>query len=283
MAILSLACGANQVLVHPGVGGAIRQFLWRGIDILRPTPLDAGVRQMGVFPLAPYSNRIGYGHLPGHAPLRPNFPGEPHSMHGFGWQRAWRVLAVDRCRARLLLEHAADEDWPFDCELTQDVELDEHALTLRLALRNTDTRAMPVGLGFHPFFPVDGDTRLDAQWDGMWERDLDHLPEHHVAATCAALRAVAGWKVDNCFTGWMGAATLDYAHHRVRIEAGPACGYLVCFRPGDGRAFIALEPVSHIPNAHQMAARGVAPTGLRELASGECFDISMTITPSEKR
>ncbi len=85
------------------------------------------------------------------------------------------------------------------------------------------------------------------------------------------------WRVDNCFAGWNGAATLDYATHSVRIEAGPECPYIVCFRPADGRPFIALEPVSHVSNAHQLEERGVAGLGLRMLAPDQTFSIRMAI------
>lgn len=278
MPALTLACGTNQVQVRPDTGAAIEQFSWRGMDILRPTPPDATtVRQMASFPLVPYANRIGSARLPGHAPLRLNFLPEPHSLHGFGWQRPWQVSAASANTARLQLIHAKDQDWPFDCVCTLDIMLDMESLHLRLTLRNTDLRDMPAGLGFHPFFPLDADTRLTARWEGMWETE-NQLPVRHVAVPAAAQKALANWQVDHCFTDWNGSAVLDYASHRVVLAAGGQCPNLQCYRPGDGRPFIALEPVSHIPNAHQLAESGNPDTGLRTLSSGQSFEISMSIT-----
>ena len=66
----------------------------------------------------------------------------------------------------------------------------------------------------------------------------------------------------------------------MQIDASEACRQIVVFAPNDGRNFIALEPVTNINNAFALAAKGVADTGVRMLASGESFEISMTITAS---
>lgn len=280
-ALLTLASGDTSATVSALTGGAIATLQWRGIDLLRPGAADATVRQMGMFVMVPYSNRIGHGRLPGEAPLPANFPGEPHSIHGFGWQRPWQATQEGAGSVRLDLAHAADSHWPFACHATQHIALQADGARLVLSVKNTDTRAMPAGLGFHPFFPVDEHTRLQADWSGRWELGDDHLPTHLAPLSArddfSAPRDVSGWRVDNCFSGWRGRVTLHYARHSMRIEAGPECPHIVCFRPDDGRAFVALEPVSHISNAHQLAHGGVAGTGLRTLAPGQTFSIHMAI------
>ncbi|MFC0133783.1 hypothetical protein CR105_09115 [Massilia eurypsychrophila] len=279
--MLALAQGDTSAAIDAHTGGAVASLKWRGIDLLRPAGEGATVREMGMFVLAPYSNRIGLGALPGETRLAANFPGEPHSIHGFGWQRAWQVSGAGADWACLELVHAPDEHWPFSCRATLNIALRTDGVRMQLSLRNNDTRPMPAGLGFHPFFPVDAATCLQAQWDGRWELDAARLPTHLTTLSTrddfSAPRSVGGWQVDNCFTGWPGRATLSYAHHCVRIEAGPECPYVVCFRPADGRPFVAIEPVSHVSNAHQLEQRGVTGTGLRWLAPAETFSIRMAI------
>ncbi|WP_441768578.1 aldose epimerase family protein, partial [Klebsiella pneumoniae] len=61
---------------------------------------------MGCYPLVPYSNRIGHAcfEWDGTAQmLRPNFPGEPHAIHGFAWQRAWAVESATDTNVALTL------------------------------------------------------------------------------------------------------------------------------------------------------------------------------------
>jgi aldose 1-epimerase len=285
MAALSLKSGDSEAILCPEVGAAIARYTWRGHDILRRAP-DAAiseglVRQMGVYPMVPYSNRIGHATLTvGDQTflLRPNFSQEPHAVHGFGWQREWRVVSSNENSA----EHEPDIDWPFTCEATQVAELTPDSLTLTLSVKNTDARPMPAGLGFHPYFPLDASTRLQSVWNGFWKMGSDSLPTElcplPTEADFSKLKSLAGWKVDNCFTGWNRRAMLDYATHRVQIAASDACGSIVVYAPNDGRNFIALEPVTNINNAFALDAQGVANTGTRMLVRGESFEISMSIS-----
>ena len=287
-ATLQLHHTDNDVTICPDIGGTIARFNWRGQPIFRSAS-DAAiservVRQMGCYPLIPYSNRIGQAELISngqHYRLRANSPPEPHALHGFGWQRAWQVTAHTQNAAELTLKHTPDVDWPFACEGAQTIRLTENALHLSLAVRNTDTRAMPAGLGFHPYFSITRETTLQTGWKNMWAMGADALPTELIAIPAEAdftqPRIVDGWKIDNCFTGWSRRAVLDYPSHRVQLDASAACQQLVCFAPNDGRQFIALEPVTNINNAFALATSGVADTGAHTLAPGDAREISISI------
>jgi aldose 1-epimerase len=292
MLMLSLKSGDSEVILCPEVGAAIARYTWREHDMLRRAPdaaISAGlVRQMGVYPLVPYSNRIGQATLivgDQMYSLRPNFSQEPHAVHGFGWQRAWQVINRHEDSAELHLKHDPDIDWPFACEATQVAELTPHSLKLTLSVKNADARPMPAGLGFHPYFPLDAKTRLQSAWNGVWKMGADSLPTElspvPTDANFSASRSLADWKVDNCFTGWNRCAVLDYATHRVQMTASDACCNIVVYAPNDGRNFIALEPVTNINNAFALYAQGVANTGARMLARGESFEISMSISVTD--
>jgi aldose 1-epimerase len=286
--LVQLTCGDARLTLCPEFGAAIARFDWRGRDILRPASnaaiADQAVREMGAYALVPNSNRIGNASLivgDRQYSLRRNFAPEPHAIHGFGWQRPWCVIRQSGATAKLALQHLPDEDWPFACAAVQTVRLLPDALHLALGVRNTDRRTMPAGLGFHPFFPVHAGLHLQTAWQGMWRTEADRLPSELIAVPAGAdfseRRPVAGWRADNCFTGWNRRAILDYGSHCVRIEASRACRQIVCFAPGDGRNFIALEPVTTINNAFALAARGVPDTGTKMLAPGEGFSISMRL------
>ena len=274
---------------HPQIGAALSRFAVRGLEIMRATPgtaiADANVRQMACYPLVPYSNRIGQGKLlfgqKSHQ-LRLNFGNEAHSIHGVGWQRAWKIETQTADSLTLSLSHLPDADWPFRIEVVQECRLLDSALVLRLRVTSTDDAPMPVGLGFHPFFPITSETTLQAQWSGRWEMGDDKLPTEWKkvsAETDFALpRAIRDWKVDHCFTDWEQRATLAHSTHRTIVTASGDAKNLICFAPNDGRNFIALEPVTNINNAFVLAARGVANTGMRVLGRGDSFEMSMTIS-----
>jgi aldose 1-epimerase len=289
---IALKNGESEVTLCPGTGAAIARFTWKGREILRRASDEAVanglVRQMGSYPLVPYSNRIGHAMLlAGNESftLRPNFAPEPHAVHGFAWQRAWQVRKQGADFAELHLTHAPDADWPFACEAGQNVRLNANALDVSLSVTNTDHRPMPAGLGFHPYFPINERTRLQSEWRGMWTMDGESLPVERVPPPAHAdfrkLRTVTGWKIDNCFVDWQRHAVLDVGTHQVHIQASEACRHIVVYAPNDGRNFIALEPVTNINNAFALAHRGVAHTGTRLLAPGESFAITMTISVND--
>ena len=293
---IMLISGDCQLNVQPHIGGSISRLTWKDIDILRRTPDSAvassTVRQMSCYPLVPYSNRIGNGVLMVRDKtyqLGPNFPNEPHAIHGVGWQRVWeqvgqRVLQPKREDKQLVVltyKHTPDADWPFAFEAEQTISLANNALTLAMRTTNLDAQPMPVGLGFHPFFPIDKTTTLQSAWSGVWEMGEDKLPTKLIPipadANFTKARGVFDWKIDNCFVGWSRRAVLNYATHQTTLSASSACSNIVCFAPNDGRNFLALEPVSNINNAFALAAKGVANTGTRLIGRGDSFDISMTI------
>ena len=289
--IVQLQNGASRVTLCPEIGAAIARFTWKGHDILRPAPdhaiAEKLVRRMGVYPLVPYSNRIGQAKLivgDRTFSLRPIFLQEPHAIHGFGWQRRWEIVAQNADSAELHLQHEPDIDWPFACAATQVARLSANALQLSLTVKNNDRRAMPAGLGFHPYFPLASGTHLQTEWRGMWQMGNDSLPTVlgpvPTEADFSQLRPATNWQVDHCFTGWSRRAVLDYPTHRMRLDASEACRQIVVFAPNDGRNFIALEPVTNINNAFALAAKGVTDTGMRMLAANETLEISMSITLS---
>lgn len=290
-ASLLLKKADSEVLICPHIGGAIARYVWKQLDILRRAPdaaiIDEKVRQMASYALVPYSNRIGNAQLVTDNrtySLKPNFPPEPHSIHGFGWQRAWLIESSTTHSAQLSLAHEPDDAWPFSCHSRQSICLEENALTLKLSVMNLDTRPMPAGLGFHTFFPVTAEAHLESHWEGVWKVGPDLLPNiwerTSPANDFSHSRPISGWRIDNCFTGWNRIASLEYAEHRVAISASEACNNMVVYSPGDQRNFIALEPVTNINNGFALAAQGHLNTGVRVLEPGESLSISMSINPS---
>ncbi|MFZ4531507.1 MAG: hypothetical protein ACOYOJ_06790, partial [Alsobacter sp.] len=77
--------------------------------------------------------------------------------------------------------------------------------------------------------------------------------------------------------GWDGAATLlRPGAAPVSLTAAAPLDHLV-FHVPPGGAYLCVEPVSHVADAFNLAARGVAGTGHRMLAPGEEVTASMRI------
>jgi aldose 1-epimerase len=280
--LLALTSDVWHVRLAPSLGGSIVDARWRGHDVLRPTTgehlLAGNVRKTACYPLVPFSNRVGFGRFDFDGQtytLHANFPGEPHAIHGVGFQREWSVQAHSDNVLDLQLTHTPDRSWPFAFSARQRVRIDGDALVLTMSVTSLDSRRAPVGLGWHPFFPLHtelGNTHLTTRWKAMLVSGPDQLP-------CAqteppALHALDNTVIDNCFTGWSREASIDTPLHHIDIDASDALRCAVLFRP-EGQPFYAFEPVSHPNNA----LNGIEPS-MHVLEPGATLEGEMRLTLS---
>jgi aldose 1-epimerase len=291
---IALVAGDARIGIAPAMGGAIASFALDGVDVLRPTPAGAlDVRAHACWPLVPYSNRIARARLDfaerTHALAR-NFGDHPHSIHGVGWQRPWTIAAHDTASARLVLDYdAADEAaraWPWPFRATQSFALRADAmgavLAVRMTLANTGDDAFPFGAGFHPFFVRTASTRLAFRAGGVWMTDATRLPTEFAPALddgpFEPARDPGAMTIDHVFAGWDGVALLrDEARSMaVTLNADRALSFLVVYAP-ERANFLALEPVTHMTDAFNRAARGERGTGTRSLRPGGAFSCTMEI------
>jgi aldose 1-epimerase len=278
--LFELGSDAWRVRIAPALGGSIIDARWHRRDVLRPMPeaelLARNVRKSACYPLVPFSNRIAFGSFRFGAAqyaLVKNLADMPHAIHGIGFQRAWSVQEITTAAIDMRLSHLPDDCWPFGFEAQQRISIVEDSLVLKVRVTNTDARAAPCGVGWHPFFPLDsstGMTKLSTAWTSMLVSDENDLP-------CANTEpphfgALDDTIVDNCFTGWSGRARIDTPHHRVTIEANDVLRCAVLFRPAD-KPFFAFEPVSHANNA----LNGNEPP-MDVLSPGESLEASVKLS-----
>ncbi len=253
--VVELNAGALRLAVRPDLGGCLAGFWCDDLPVLLSADASAmtAARPSASYPLVPYSNRLGYCRFrwQGHEyTTRPNFDNSPHSVHGVGWQRPWQVVEQSATQALLRLEHPGDADWPFAFIAEQTFELTADQLTLRLALTNTDKRAAPAGLGWHPYFPKRQRSRLHVELTDRWESDPStQLPTRKVAQP-GIDADVAHLAFDHCFEGWRGAARVRDEKLSVRMTSSEP--YLVVYTP-EHKPYFCVEPVSHVSNAIHMA------------------------------
>jgi aldose 1-epimerase len=280
---VTLSKGDLTLALAPSIGGAIVGFWRDGLALMRETPeqalRDGLVRQTCCYPLMPYSNRIAHGRFSFDGrehQLALNFGDHPHSIHGNAWQRPWQVTESREAYCRLELRHrpvgSDAQGWPFAYRAEQLFDLDAEGLTLTLVLENQDDRAMPAGLGLHPFFPKRPGVRLQFTAEGVYPNGEDSLPTDSIQLpekwNYRELIDLGEPGVDNCFKGWHGTARIVFGPEKIGlgIQADPFFGHLVVYVP-TGRDFFAVEPVSHVNNA--INRPDIADRGLKVLQSGE--------------
>jgi aldose 1-epimerase len=274
-----LRAGALRLALRPDLGGSVAG-LWHGdTPLLRstePAKLESA-HAAAMFPLLPYSNRLGYRRFRWRGQdhtTRANVEGSPHSLHGIGWQRPWRLVSSSALEVVLELTHVADADWPFAFTARQYFGLGADAFTARLQLTNGADREQPVGLGFHPYFVKRLRSRLHVELSDRWEADATLLPTRKVAQH-GIDSDLSHLDFDNCFEGWRGPARIR--DERFSLQLSSSLPYLVVYTPAE-RDYFCVEPVSHVSNAIHMA--DPMAHGLVALAPGATFEASMTLAVS---
>ena len=277
---LPLRHGPHRAVVAPAAGGRILRWstdLPAGRhDWLAPVDTEGWQADRwpkgGIFPLAPFSNRVRDGLLHwdgGTVPLEP-LPGHPHALHGQAQGMPWTVLDASPDAAELVLDHPAGHGgWPWDWQLRQSIRLHDAGLHLRLSLHNRSDRPMPAGLGLHPYFTAHA-TRLHATTDWAHENEMALFPRPNPHT--AWQRGSETWTA--FLSGWDGRARLDW-------DQGPGLD-LIAEGPLDhlvlhanaGR-YLCVEPATHVCDAFNLNAAGQTGTGMRVLAPDESLDIGL--------
>jgi aldose 1-epimerase len=274
-----LHAGALRLAVRPDLGGAVAG-LWHGeTPLLRSTEPQrlASAHDAAMFPLLPYSNRLGYRRFRWRGrdyATRANVDGSPHSLHGIGWQRPWWLVSSSALEVVLELAHVADDDWPFAFTARQYFALGTDSFSARLQFTNDAEGEQPVGVGFHPYFVKRLRSRLHIELSDRWEADATLLPTRKVAQH-GIDSDLSHLDFDNCFEGWRGPARIR--DERFSLQLSSSLPYLVVYTPPE-RDYFCVEPVSHVSNAVHMA--DPAAHGLVALAPGATLEASMTLAVS---
>lgn len=254
------------------VGGRPVLRAWSGVVADGPFALAMNL-------LAPFSNRISGGFRVAEKTqhLVPNLAGEAFPIHGDAFQRAWAVVEQDSSAVTLVLDHGDFGPFRYDAKVSY--LLAPNALAVRLAVTSRTDRPFPFGLGFHPWFPRNSDTKLLFHATGYWPEDSRHLPSTTApvpipaSLNFAELAALPADWINAGFAGWTGFAQIAQGPEAVSVVVKADLSTAILFSPSSAAAFFCFEPVSHPVDAHNLPGM----PGLTLLASGETLTAEMTL------
>jgi len=267
--------------VLPEAGGGVLAFdaLVDGqpVPLMRPAsfPLEDGAglidpNRLASYPLLPWSNRIAHGgffHGEQWVPLARNRADDAWPIHGSGWQRPWTVLSHGPDSMVLALDEALPEAYAFRATMGYRIVGDTMRFTVRVI--NAGPRALPFGLGVHPFFPLHGGVRLHAPATSVWQNDgRDPLPVRRESVPPAwdfsEPADLPAGGLNHAFQGWNGHAVIEWPARALRLHIEADVDTYVIYVP-EGEAFFCFEPVDHPINAVHLPGGAVA-NGMTELA-----------------
>jgi aldose 1-epimerase len=280
----------NRAEVWPALG--FNCFRWQTphagavLDLLYADPAlfaDGRPTRSGIPILFPFPNRIRGGRfvwagkeytLPlNDGPVR-------NAIHGFACRRPWRVLdsGADGQSAWVTGAFRGTLDatdcvalWPADYELRLTYRLGTGSLRLEAEIGNPDSRPLPYGLGYHPYFRLpftpDGraeDCIVQVPARSFWELE-DCLPTGKrrpvdSARDLNAPRPFASVTVDDVLTELSPASgalaergVLRSGGAALRVLCTPEFREMVIFTPGNRQAFC-VEPYTCTTDAVNLPA-----------------------------
>ncbi len=289
--------------VWPGLG--FNCFRWEAVrdhkrlSLLYADPAlfqEGRPTRSGIPVLFPFPNRIRGGKFDFEGrtyQLELTDSSKLHAIHGFACRQPWRVIdyGADTASAWVTGEFRCSVDapaslasWPADHQLRLTVRLGDGLLRLEAEVHNPDTKPLPWGLGYHPYFCMPFDTSdaanctIQAPASEFWVLD-GNLPTGERRSVdkkrdLNSPRNFVDLQLDDVLTtlpsrtpradGLIERGTIHAAQNcSLRMYCSPVFRELVVFTPPHRQAF-ALEPYTCTTNAANLGAEG----GWRVLAPG---------------
>ena len=277
--------------VVPAIGASVRSFTYQRQDttynVFRNSAQASCVNDMSCFPLAPFASRVQHGKFEWNSldvQLSANFPPELHTLHGFAWQQSWQVKSHSETALELILEHTSG-DWPWDFVVELRYELIGLRLDMTLTTTNLSDAEMPSGLGLHPFFDIDDNTKVRVDAPKMWQMNEQVLPVGFTQSPAALLTELGAnaneLVVDNVLINDSDRHEIVWHDRGFKADLrSSGCPYTVLYRPEDGQ-FFCIEPISHCANALTMGREEALNYGVKPLLHGESHIISQSIILSD--
>ena len=167
MTIYTLFHGALKLDISDQ-GGVIEGFWHDTTALLRPGKKNGVATDASCFPLVPFANRVSGNRFVWQGreyPLHPNVEWDAHYLHGDGWLGQWQCVTRSDDSLCLEYEHRGGV---YHYRVSQTFHLTADALTVTLSVTNEGAETLPFGTGWHPYFPLSSQTRIQAQASGYW-------------------------------------------------------------------------------------------------------------------
>jgi len=308
---LADSAGRAEVSIAPSVGNMAYEYKVAGKNFLwfpyhSPAEMRDDPRFCCVPFLAPWANRLDQDGFWANGrkfllnPSLGNLRRDQHQkpIHGLlNFSPLWKVTAVEAdndsawttSRLEFWKYPELMAQFPFAHTISMTYRLRNGELQVETTIENLSSEALPVGIGFHPYFQLH-----DAPRD-QWKVHLaarDHMVLSNLLIPTGESKPVEfadpqplkGTALDDVFSnlvrGSNGQARfwVEGAKERITVSYGPKYPVAVVYSPANS-AFICFEPMTGLTNAFNLAHDGVYKE-LQSVPAGgtwkEVFTIAVT-------
>ncbi len=284
MDTISLTAGRTRVLIAPEAGGRIVQIeildgdAWLPL-LVAPDDLQTLLDEpllWGCYPMTPWPGRIDGARFEWQGTFYelPSNDGV-HSIHGRGVYVPWKAVYVGEVSCRLEVTLTSSVEWPFPSRLSHEIRVLENGAQLALTVQNEGTESIPAGVGWHPWFRRDVRAgtvpRVRVAAAGHYDSKADLIPTGAVNAPSGdadlgECPGIEGRQLDDFYVGVRQPMEIRWGDILLTMTSSENCRHAVVYTQSD-RGFC-VEPQTCAPDAFNMAARGVADTGMSVVEPG---------------
>lgn len=275
---VSIAVGVGNVAYEWKIGGeSLLYFPFDSPAAFRKAPALCGVPL-----LAPWANRTDedgfwangahYQFNPALGNIRRDGHGKP--IHGLvSFSPKWELVetgggddfAFSRARLEFWKYPEMMAQFPFAHTITVTYRLRSGALEVETALENRAADAMPVSIGFHPYFRPPGardSWKIHLPVTQHWKLNELSIPTGEIEPLRSLDTGLAGRQFDDVYAGLMrdgsgfADCTVETGGRKLTVSFGPKYSTAVVYAP-PGRDFICFEPMAAITNGMNLAHAGL--------------------------
>ena len=300
--VVSVAPAAGNVVFEMKVKGQnVLRFPYGSLDEFKRRPALSGIPF-----LAPWANRLDeqafYANGKKYAfDMELGNVRGAHPIHGFlSYAREWQVVEAKAdgasawvtSRLEVFRQPAWIAQFPFAHTIEMTHRLQDGALEVTTRIQNLSAEAMPVAVGFHPYFQLTDSTR--DQWTlsvgarTEWVLSPDKIPtgetrpidQRFPNPNAALLR---DHDLDHVFGDLIRASgraviSVKGKSQRLDVTLGENYRAVVLYSPKD-RDFICVEPMAGITDALNLAQRGLYKE-LQSIPPGGTWEARFWVRPS---
>jgi len=296
--VLTTASNAYRMTVK---GEDVIRRTWASLDDIRPR---MGLN--GIPLLWPYANRLDEQAFYANGQKYSFDPGLGNTgrgavpIHGFLQNTAaWKLVEAKADARSAWITSKLEffripqymKQFPFAHTLTMTYRLQDGALEVRTRIDNMSTEAMPVAIGFHPYFQVTDSNRdewtLSVAAKTHWLLDERLIPTGETQPIAKRLPdpknvALKDVTLDDVFTDLerdaQGRATMSLKgkSQQVDVVTGPKFKTILVY--SGGRNSVAFEPMAGISNSMNLAQRGLYKE-LQSIEPGGFWEESFWVRP----
>ena len=309
------------VHVTTDIGSNVSRFRTRvrnqPIEVLAAPDSMATLRErstrFGSAILFPFPGRIKGGRFTfqGRDIQLPTDGRDGNAIHGVLRNRPWRIASTTAdadgasvvCEIDTVSANVPESEWPFPFTMRLTISLRGGVLRTDIETTNTGSTPMPMGLGFHPYFPTPLGPKgkpeecwIRVEATEEWEQSQATLPTgkvtpladddgnrvgvplarvpFHATTPDGSIRNILFRRPTSGPSDGPGGVVAELRDGvngvLMTLAASAGFGHLVVFVPAN-QPMISYEPHTCVPNAFNLANESDLPTGMIALAPGETW------------